>query len=241
MRAATPVVRLWAMPVGGLSEADVEGWRAVLDDSERQRAARFVFERNRVEYIAAHALARRLLSNVTGDPPEAIRFGIGVNGKPELLGGGRASPCVRFNLSHTEGMVVVGAAAGLELGVDVEAIDRSVDLAVADRYFFGAEARWLAGLEPSRRPEGFLRLWTLKEAYIKATGLGMSQPLDEFWFEVDATRIRFTPAIADDETAWRFRQQLLAGRFLVAAGWRLGAGPEPAVTVETLSPAELRF
>ncbi len=229
------------MPVGGLSEADVEGWRAILDDNERQRTARFVFERNRVEYIAAHALARLLLSSVTGELPEAIRFRIGVNGKPELQYGGRASSAVRFNLSHTNGMVVVGAADGLELGVDVEATNRRVDLAVADRYFFGAEARWLAGLDPSRRTEGFLRLWTLKEAYIKATGLGLSQPLDEFWFEVDPARIRFTPAIADDESAWRFRQRLLAGRFLLAAGWRLGAGREPVVTIETLSPAELRF
>lgn len=234
------MVRLWAMPVGDLREDDVAGWRCILDEAERERAARFAFEHNRVEYIAAHALARRLLAAETGEPPTAFRYQAGEKGKPVALCGGRRLP-VHFNLSHTGGMVAVAAAHGMELGLDVEAIDRKVELAVADRYFFGAEADWLSSLEPDRRTEGFLRLWTLKEAYIKATGRGLSQSLDEFWFDVDPPHIRFTAAIADDETAWRFHQQVLAGRFLAAIGWRQGAGTEPVLTVETLQPADLTF
>ncbi len=237
---ADPVVRLWAMPVGALQEPDVERWREVLDDAERARAARFAFERNRVEYVSAHALTRALLGLETGEPPTSFGYRAGEKGKPVALCRGRPVG-VHFNLSHTGGMVAVAATHGLELGLDVEAIDRKVDLGVADRYFFGAEAQWLAGLAPERRPEGFLRLWTLKEAYIKATGRGLSQPLDEFWFEVEPPRIRFTAAIADDDRAWRFHQQVLAGRFLVAAGWRAGEGPEPRLEVRVLEPAELTF
>lgn len=235
-----PTVRLWAMPVAGLSEVDLSNWRAVLDDAERSRMARFAFERSRVEYVAAHALTRALLSRMTGFPPQAFGFSAGERGKPIALCGGRPLD-VQFNLSHTDGMVAVAAVSGPAVGIDVEAVDRKVDLAVADRYFFGAEAGWLAGLQPDRQPEAFLRLWTLKEAYIKATGQGLSQALDEFWFEVDPPRIRFTAAIADDDGAWRFHQRMLAGRYLVAVGWRSGEGAEPGLAVETLDPAALTF
>lgn len=233
-------VRLWAMPVGNLGETDVARWRDVLDDDERARAARFAFEHNRVEYVAAHALTRRLLAEVTGEPPTAFRYQAGDRGKPVALCDGRLLR-VHFNLSHTAGLVAVAAAVETELGVDVEAVDRTVELAVADRYFFGVEARWLDTLDPARRTEGFLRLWTLKEAYIKATGRGLSQALDEFWFEVDPPRIRFTPAIADDEAAWRFHQLVLAERFLVAVGWRTAQGEEPTLSIRTLEPADLTF
>lgn len=235
-----PVVRLWAMPVGGLAEPDVERWRAVLDAAESARLARFALARSRIEYVAAHALTRALLSRETGEPPTAFSYRAGVKGKPEALCGGEPLG-VRFNISHTTGLVAVAAARGMELGLDVEAADRGVDLGVADRYFFGAEARWLGSLEAGRRAEGFLRLWTLKEAYIKATGRGLSQPLDEFWFEVDPPRIRFTPAIADDEQAWRFHQHMLPGRYLAAVGWRSEGDVEPALSIEVVQPDELEF
>lgn len=238
--AEAPTVRLWAMPVGGLTEADVAAWREVLDDDELTRVARFAFERNRVEYTAAHALTRKLLSAETGEPADAFRYHAGDKGKPAALCDGRGVD-VHFNLSHTGGLVAVAAAHGLELGLDVEAMDRKVELAVADRYFFGAEAAWLSGLPSESRAEGFLRLWTLKEAYIKATGRGLSQALDEFWFDVDPPRIRFTPAIADDEAAWRFHQLVLADRFLVAVGWRTAQGEEPTLSIRTLEPADLTF
>ncbi len=131
------------MPVDGLGEADVAGWRDVLDDRERARNARIAFERNRVEYVAAHALTRRMLADETGQPPEVFRYEAGAKGKPAALCDGGRLP-VRFNLSHTGGMVAVAVARDLELGLDVEAVDRKVDLGVAGRYFFGAEADWLS-------------------------------------------------------------------------------------------------
>lgn len=235
-----PTVRLWAMAVDTLTEADVAGWREVLDQAERDRLGRLAIARNRVEYVAAHVLARALLAAETGAEPSAFRYRAGPKGKPVALLDGRPAG-VHFNLSHTTGLVAVAVSRQVELGIDVEAVDRQVDLKVADRYFFGAEAGWLAGLPEDRRREGFLRLWTLKEAYIKATGRGLSQPLDQFWFEVEPPRIRFTPAIADDEHAWRFHQVLLAGRFLAAAGWRVGEGDGPALAIEEKRPADLVF
>ena len=181
---------------------------------------------------AAAALDATHVVRLTGDCPLS---------DPEIIDAVAArliegSPPVDF--------VTNGIPRSWPVGVDAEAIDRNVNLAVADRYFFGAEGSWLAGLPPAGRAEGFLRLWTLKEAYIKATGRGLSQPLDEFWFEIDPPRIRFTPAIADDEGAWRFDQRVLAGRFLVAVGWRAGCGDggdDGLPEVALLEPEDLSF
>lgn len=238
--AAIPPITLWAMPTAGLTEADVARWIPVLDDTERARVARLAIPRTRIEYVAAHALTRGLLAAATGRAPTAFHYAIGVKGKPSALVDGRLLD-LHFNASHTDGLVAVAVSPHGALGIDVEAIDRSVDLAVANRYFFGAEARWLDSLPSDRRLEGFLRLWTLKEAYIKATGLGLSQPLDEFWFDVAPPAIRFTPAIDDDERDWRFHQRVLADRFLVAAGWRWSDGDDPALTVTVKDPKDLSF
>lgn len=225
------------MRVDGLDEASVVPWVDVLRESERARAARFVFPRNRVEYIAAHVLARRALAAATGNPAAAFHFEAGTQGKPMTRLGDRGAG-VHFNLSHTKGMVAV-AVAPFELGLDVEPLDRSVNLSIAGRYFCPEEIAWLNALPEERQGEGFLRLWTLKEAFIKATGLGLTQALDSFWFEVVPPAIRFKAAIAEDPASWRFEQRDFEGRFMAAVGFRLPPEPAPAVTWWQVEPAAL--
>jgi 4'-phosphopantetheinyl transferase len=225
------------MRVDGLEEASVSPWASVLNESERARAARFVFPRNRVEYVAAHVLARRALAAATGYPAAEFHFEAGVHGKPVARIGDTAAG-THFNLSHSRGMVAV-AVAPFEHGLDVEPLDRSVNLSIAGRYFCPEEIAWLGGLPQERQGEGFLRLWTLKEAFIKATGLGLSQELDSFWFEVFPPAIRFKAAIADDPASWRFEQRDLEGRFMAAVGFRLPPGPAPEVTWWQVEPAAL--
>jgi 4'-phosphopantetheinyl transferase len=225
------------MRVDGLNESDVEPWAALLDPAERVSAARFVFPRNRVEYTAAHVLVRRALAAATGHPPMAFRFEAGAHGKPAAWIG--AAPAgVHFNLSHTRGMVAV-AVAPFEHGLDVEPLDRGANLAIADHYFCPEEIAWLNRLPQARQGEGFIRLWTLKEAFIKATGLGLSQGLDSFWFEVFPPAIRFKDAIADDPAAWSFEQRDIDGMFLAAIGFRAPPGPAPLVTWWQVEPAAL--
>lgn len=224
------------MRVEGLDEPAVEPWAAVLDESERARAARFVFPRNRVEYTAAHVLVRRALAATTGHPAAAFRFEAGAHGKPTAWIGGTMAG-VHFNLSHTRGMVAV-AVAPFEHGLDVEPLDRSINLSIAGRYFCPEEIAWLSGLPQARQGEGFLRLWTLKEAFIKATGLGLSQELDGFWFQVFPPAIRFKD-IADDPAAWRFEQRDLDGKFMAAVGFRAPPGQAPLVTWWQVEPDAL--
>ena len=224
------------MRVDGLEEASVSPWASVLNESERARAARFVFPRNRVEYVAAHVLARRALAAATGYPAAEFHFEAGVHGKPVARIGDTAAG-THFNLSHSRGMVAV-AVAPFEHGLDVEPLDRSVNLSIAGRYFCPEEIAWLGGLPQERQGEGFLRLWTLKEAFIKATGLGLSQELDGFWFQVFPPVIRFKD-IADDPAAWRFEQRELDGKFMAAVGFRAPPGPAPLVTWWQVEPDAL--
>jgi 4'-phosphopantetheinyl transferase len=227
--AVAALVQVWTLPVAGLDEAAVAPWLAMLDAAERERAARFMFARHRVLFVAAHALMRAALAKIAGQPPAAWRFVVDAHGKPSAWLGDHPAR-ISFNLSHTEGMAGIAAIAqpGCALGFDLEPLARKVDLAVADRFFCPQEVAWLEALAEPLRPAGFLRLWTLKEAFIKATGKGLTQNLASFWFDPCLPRIHFMPRLAEREADWRFEQRILDGGFVAALGLR-----HPAENVET--------
>jgi 4'-phosphopantetheinyl transferase len=207
-------VRVWTMPIAGLDEAAVAPWRAVLDDAERARADRFVFAEGRIAFVAAHALTRAVLAACTGHAAGAFAYTAGAHGKPTAWIDGRPAG-VAFNLSHTKGVVGVAVAAGERaLGFDLEPIDRHAPLAVARRYFTAEEVAWLEALPEGERGEGFFRLWTLKEAFIKATGKGLTQDLSSFWFRVAPPSIQFAAGMAGRPEAWWFAQRVVHGGFL---------------------------
>jgi 4'-phosphopantetheinyl transferase len=234
------IVHLWTLRVDRLDEAAVAPWLAALDATERERGARFVMARHRVQFVAAHALLRAALAGLAGQPPSAWRFVADTHGKP-FAHLGPHPVALSFNLSHTEGMVGVAAVAqaGCAVGFDLEPIARRVDLAVADRFFFRQEAAWLESLAESERTAGFLRLWTLKEAFIKATGKGLTQNLASFWFDPCPPRIHFAASLGEREADWRFEQRLLDGGFVAALGLRRPAGSEIETRWQTVEPADL--
>jgi len=159
---------------------------ALLDDSERARAARFRFERDRVRFVAAHAQARRLLGRHLGLDPAGLRLATTAHGKPILAltagapGGGQAGEgAVAFNLTHS-GPVGYLAVAACSVGIDLEQQRPFDDLqSLIDNYCSPAEIAALAGLPPASRAAGFLNVWTRKEAALKAWGTGIGAvPLD---------------------------------------------------------------
>ncbi|HZU90301.1 MAG TPA: 4'-phosphopantetheinyl transferase superfamily protein [Stellaceae bacterium] len=238
--ATLPTVHVWTMRVDRLDEAAAAMWLPMLDESERRRVARFVFPRHRVQFVAAHALLRVALGRLCGPPPAAWRFVADARGKPSAWLAEAPAP-VSFNLSHTEGMVGLAASrgAGRALGFDLEPLARKVDLAVADRFFSAREVAWLGSLAQAARAEGFLRLWTLKEAFIKATGKGLTQDLAAFSFAPCPPRIHFAAGLAEREADWWFEQRLLAGGFVAALGLRRPACAPVATQWTTIDPAEL--
>lgn len=212
-------IRIWTLALDGIPRALWPLLAAILPAEERARAARFVFARHRQQYIAAHALMRLMLTAATdGDvAPAEWTFETGIHGKPQVSGG--MGP--HFNLSHCEGAVVCAVSRSVALGVDIECVDRRVPFELAETHFAACECAWLETLAEAQRPIGFLRLWTLKEAYIKATGLGLAQHLDDFAFAFEPLRLTFCDPALGDAGEWRFEQSFDSSRrHITAAVWR---------------------
>ena len=195
--------------------------RALLPDDERARHDRFSHAGAGAEYLCGRALLRSSLSTWAEVPTHAWRLALNAHGRPSVSAPHRA-PAVHFNLSHTRGMVVLALGLDPKVGVDVEHLARTVDpLEIADRFFSTTETADLRALPAARHLDRFLALWTLKEAYIKARGMGLALPLQDFTFTPDAAppRVRFDPSLGDDHDAWRFwRSDLPSGhRVAVAA------------------------
>ncbi|MDB4983274.1 MAG: 4-phosphopantetheinyl transferase [Myxococcales bacterium] len=180
----------------------------LLSDDETGRMLRFRVAADRRRYLFAHALVRAVLSRYwSATPPTDWRFVTNPQGRPEIAPGLASLP-LRFNLSHTEGLVACAVALGRDVGVDVEHIEPPVlDLGIADHCFAPSEVRGLMAQPESARRERFFAIWTLKEAYIKARGLGLSLPLDKFAFELPALAITIDPALNDDAAHWHFEQR----------------------------------
>lgn len=166
---------------------------AVLSDDERTRADRFVFASDRVGFLLAHALKRRLLEHLGAGPAAELTFETDNNGRPGLVSSAihrKATAFATFSLSHTTGMVACAAGwsddADLSLGLDIEWTGRewtgrAVDMQdLADHVLAPAEADWLRSRPTASRDFDFLRLWTMKEAVAKALGLGLLHPFDQF-------------------------------------------------------------
>ena len=147
----------------------------LLDDGERARAERFVRPVHRRRYRVGRAVLRRTLASWTGVPAAGIAFEYGLNGKPSMRDG------PSFNVSHSEGALLIGLADRGRLGVDVEVLRPIDDLQkLAAANFARAEVSALELTPPAGQGEAFLRIWTCKEALIKAVGDGLSIPLHSF-------------------------------------------------------------
>lgn len=223
---------VWVLPTEGLGPLQEARAAALLDAAETARAARFHFDRDRRDYRFAHALLRLLLSSAAPRDPRAWRFRDGAGGKPELA---QPEPePLHFNLSHTRGCVACLAGRLPQIGVDLESRDRRVSPDLGERLFAPAEAALLRHPDEALRWERFFRIWTLKEAYLKATGQGLRTPLNAFAFSLEPPAVRFAPALADDPATWHFEQRLLPGDFVAAVAQRSPAG-RPALRWRLLS------
>lgn len=210
------------MPVEHAEPEAIEAWRGLLDDHERARADRFHFAVDRIAFTAAHALTRSMLAMLGGLPPHAWRFVPGPFGKP-AIDPALDRPALRFNLSHTRGMVACAVTADSELGVDIEGIDRpNGGRDIADRFFSPDETALIDQAPLDQQRAVFFRLWTMKEAVMKATGRGFNLPLDAFAVTLDPLGVRFHD---EDAGPWQFDQRIVAPNHALAVAVR---SAEPA-------------
>ena len=241
-RLADETIVVWYASQDHFDDETVYGSLAeLLSDDEMARANRFVFDRDRRTYIVAHALQRTLLSYYGARDPRAWRFVTNNYGRPEVVAGNNERR-LRFNLSHTRGLVACGIGVQRAVGVDVENTTRmtaGVDL--ARRYFAPREVEDLLALPAKLQARAFFDYWTLKESYIKARGMGLSLPLEQFWFRLKTDQpvgIGFDPRLEDDPAKWQFAQfEPTEQHKLAVAVERMG--PDLTIHVEALARERL--
>ena len=206
-------------------------YAALLAPDETERAANYRFDRDRNRYIVGRGILRVLFASILSASPESLRFSYSPFYKPALIQPDDA-PQLHFNLAHSEDAALFAFAWDRTLGVDIEAVksDTPCD-ELAQNYFAEAECAAYFNLPEPERRAAFFRIWTRKEAYVKARGEGLSLPLSHFDVssgEADA-RLLTTRPDAGEADRWRMANLSLGDNFagaLVAFGsdWTLEYG-----------------
>lgn len=197
-------VHVWVAPLSA-DPGRLAALYSVLTPAERQRADRYVAASRREEDVVARATLRQLLGRYLGVAPSDVQFVLGSSGKPALPGRE-----LYFNVSHSHGLAVYAFTRRGEVGIDVERLrSQPSHLDMAGRFFAPAEAAAIRSLPPQQREEAFFHVWTRKEAFIKATGQGLSFGLE-----------RFEVSVPPDEPP---RLRLIDGDRRAAARWSLVA------------------
>lgn len=218
-RLASDEVRIWTAELDAVSQEQFAALRALLDAEERARASRKRIESDRRVFELAHGLLRLALSSVAPVAPAAWRFEVEPGGRP-YVAGAEAALGLHFSLSHTHGLAACAVALERDVGADAEALTRELDVDDLVRGCLRDEERvGLASLDGSRRLEELLARFTLKEAYLKARGLGLAMDLRCFAVSLDPPAL-LTPPPDDDASGWVFDRHLLSARHTLAVAAR---------------------
>ncbi len=211
-------------------------FRSVLSRSELERAARFRFATLRDSFILTRGALRVLLGSYLNISPDSVRFQYGANEKPALS----PEKSIRFNVSHSADLAVFAFTLDCEIGVDVEHIRPVTDMAsIAERFFCREEAAELLSLPDHQRRRAFFLCWTRKEAYIKALGNGLSEPLDNFRVTVDPDIPAAFIHVEHDPCAarrWTLQDLPVAPEYAAAVAYR---GPARPLRLSPIAPAAL--
>lgn len=181
-------------------------YHQLLNSEEKQRCAKFVFLKDRTQYILARALLRATLSEYHPHiKPDEWQFEFNEFGKPAIAN--QPSCDLQFNLTHTQGLVALAVRRGLPIGIDAEGLNRANDLPSLARYCFTAnEQDYIFGHDDEGLRQRFFALWTLKEALVKALGRGISMGLTSFEFSLNSESIDAHPITAELPPHCLFKQ-----------------------------------
>jgi 4'-phosphopantetheinyl transferase len=211
--------------------------RAWLGPDEQTRMARYRADADRAMFLLGRVMARALVGRALGVAPTAWPWREGPRGRPEVDDPGSA---LGFNLAHSGGLVACALRRGGEVGVDVEQRDRStLDPRLVDRYCAPEEIADIQGRGPDGWRDQFLKYWTLKEAYLKARGLGIAVPLADLCFLLtpEPVRIACLNSLAGESTDWAFALGELPGGLFLAVAAPLAGAPPPRFAVEPFPDA----
>jgi 4'-phosphopantetheinyl transferase len=218
---------LWALPEA-LAPEVTSYLQRTLDADERTRAGRFAFAADRAAFVAAHGMLRVALSQMWPCPAGDWRFAADAAGKPRIVGGAAAAE-LTFSLSHTRSLVACAVARGGAVGIDVEGIaahapdDRLLEACCAP-----AEIRRLRALRADAQALEFARLWTLKEASVKAHGTG-GLPLRSVEFVLNGSHVEQASVGGTEADLWTFLSLLPTGQHVLSLAYRGLGIPAPRI------------
>ena len=219
-------IQLFLCDVPPGAERHLPGLLARLDSAERDRASRFMFDRDRLSYAAAHVLLRHALDQVAGER-RPWRFAVDAFGKPSL---DPPFGAIRFNLSHTDGLVAVATSRRGEIGVDVESALGEPDESTFSSLILAPEE--VAELDGcADRANRLLRLWVAKEALAKAIGLGLSLPVNEIMVQGEPPQLIALPEPHGPTSAWSLHSERYGAHWLALATQHGEARPAERITM----------
>lgn len=182
----TKQIDVWQYPL----HTEFPNAEAYLSAQELARANRFYFPRHRRRFIIAHSVLRLIMARYLNETANQIEFTEGKYGKPELLN----SSFLQFNLSHSGDMALLAIGKKHSLGVDVEHFSARPLIGIGKQLFSEKENERLQNTKKSLIPLVFFNIWAQKEALIKACGMGLSYPTQQF----DVPSLVFTPETITD-------------------------------------------
>jgi 4'-phosphopantetheinyl transferase len=222
-------IHLWCVNPNQISSKDACAYTSLLTGDECAYLEGIQLQSMRNRYLVTRALTRDVLSRYLGSSPGAIQLTRNAHGKPRLAGFHEQQCTPSFSISHTAEMIVMGVGQMHALGVDVEQFSRPAHARVARLHFCPEEHAAIRHLPPEERPHRFWALWTLKESYFKALGIGLSGALQQYAFDLDAPGSivpRFDPGSLQPDAAesnagalsfkWQFWQLHLPANHLVS-------------------------
>jgi 4'-phosphopantetheinyl transferase len=222
-------VHVWAFSLEGPATR-LETFRSILSPSEKARADRFHFRRDRERFVAGRAQLRILLARYLRMEPAAVDFVFGPHGKPELAKR-PAETDLRFNLAHSEGLAIA-AVSGVECGIDIERVRPLSDFdELVARFFSPRESSSFQAAAPEDKASAFFNLWTRKEAWLKAIGEGIGYALDKVevsFLPGEPPRLLALPNAAGPAARWSLTALEPAAGFVAAVAAR-----RPATVLST--------
>jgi 4'-phosphopantetheinyl transferase len=213
--------------------------RALMAPAELEEETRFHLPEGRHLHVITRALVRSVLSRYAPIAPRDWSFVRNAHGRPEL-DAPAAAPPLRFNLSHTAGMVACLVALDRDVGVDVEDATRALDpVELGQRVLSPVELTSLQACRPEQQRARFFELWTVKEAYAKARGLGLTIPFEQVSVRLEAgpaITVAFGPGVNDLPEHWQFELHRPTARHVLAAAVHKGRGAPLAIELRPTIP-----
>jgi 4'-phosphopantetheinyl transferase len=231
-------VDVWLTSLHGI-RSDMEfAYLQLLSEPERAKWRRFVVRDAKLQYLVSRVLVRTTLSKYAEVPARAWQFETNEYGRPHVSQP-QALRNIQFNLSNTTGLVACAVAKDCDIGIDVENTACTFDPdEIAPSVFAPVElADFRYGLSGDRH-DRFFSYWTLKEAYIKARGMGLAIPLDAFWFDLGGPSpvLHVTDRCRDDPERWRFHQYAPTAEHRMAIAAAAPRGVEPSIHLRWITP-----